>query len=280
MSRLILIEGLPGVGKSTLAKLSKTILDELNIENQLFSEGDLDHPADYDQVTFFSHQEYMSLEDNYKNYGHLLNKIAHRTDKGMFIPYGKYREEIPKQLLAVLMKKDIYELSFDLYKGLILDRWKAFSKNAKEDCTYIFECCFLQNPITVGMIRDNQPEGRIVNYINEITKIIEPLNPLLIYIHQEDVEKSFNRVVSVRPVEWYTGFMDYYTLQGYGKDNHLTGLDGTLDILKARKELEYKIIEELELEKNLINNTHYNTEYNKSILKELLRNYLEFERRN
>jgi thymidylate kinase len=52
-TKLILIEGLPGSGKSTTAGMAAEILKQKGIETNLFLEGNLDHPADYDGVAFF-----------------------------------------------------------------------------------------------------------------------------------------------------------------------------------------------------------------------------------
>lgn len=50
--QLILIEGLPGSGKSTIAKMVSEILIDQGKQVQLFQEGNLDHPADYEGVVF------------------------------------------------------------------------------------------------------------------------------------------------------------------------------------------------------------------------------------
>ncbi|MGQ0518173.1 hypothetical protein ACT453_52205, partial [Bacillus sp. D-CC] len=49
--KLIIVEGLPGFGKSTTAKLINEILSQNKIEVELFLEGNLNHPADYDGVS-------------------------------------------------------------------------------------------------------------------------------------------------------------------------------------------------------------------------------------
>ncbi|MFW6306208.1 MAG: hypothetical protein ACOC1N_02345 [Bacillota bacterium] len=47
--KLIIIEGVPGVGKTTTVSLIKENLDN-NITSNLFMEGDLNHPADLKQT--------------------------------------------------------------------------------------------------------------------------------------------------------------------------------------------------------------------------------------
>ena len=43
-AKLIIVEGLPGFGKSTTAKLINEILSQNKIEVELFLEGNLNHP--------------------------------------------------------------------------------------------------------------------------------------------------------------------------------------------------------------------------------------------
>jgi tRNA uridine 5-carbamoylmethylation protein Kti12 len=57
-SRLILVEGIPGSGKTSTANFIQKWLDEHGFANRLFLEGDLDHPADYESVAYFSRPEY------------------------------------------------------------------------------------------------------------------------------------------------------------------------------------------------------------------------------
>ena len=53
-----------------------------------------------------------------------------------------------------IFQNDIYELSFDKNVELIADKWNNFTESALEDNkVYIFECCFIQNSLTIGMIK-------------------------------------------------------------------------------------------------------------------------------
>jgi hypothetical protein len=56
-----------------------------------------------------------------------------------------------------LLKYDVYEMPPDLYKELILARWKTFIQEMKtSDNIAIMDCSFLQNPLTMLMAKYNE----------------------------------------------------------------------------------------------------------------------------
>ena len=98
------------------------------------------------------------------------------------------------------------------------------------------------------------------HYVRQLEKAISALNPMLIYIDQHEYDVTFKKAVEERPSEWLSGFMDYYTKQGYGQAQGYSGMDGTLQVLHARKQLERRIMNELSLPQSTIDNSHYDRE--------------------
>lgn len=261
-TKLILAEGLPGSGKSTIAQITDEILNEIGIEHKLFCEGNLEHPADFDRVSCMNHQKYNELTNKHEKYLELIKMNTVQKGDNFFISYAKLMNELgdnyPDELLNTIMEYDIYELSLDRHIDLILDRWTKFVDNVLQDnCTYIFECCFIQNPITVSMLRDNSPKELTISYIKKLKKIIQPLNPILLYVNQNNIDVAFRKVAMERSNSWLEGFVDYYTNRGFGKENKMNGIEGTIEILKSRKALEMEILEVLDMEKIIIDNSFY-----------------------
>lgn len=59
-------------------------------------------------------------------------------------------------------------------------------------------------------------------------------------------------------------------LPGFGKHHGLDGVEGTLQVLEARRELEYRILDRLGLNKEQMNNSHYDHEsYNTMLMDKL-----------
>jgi len=271
-TKLILVEGLPGFGKSTTARLVYNILKEQNVEAELFLEGDVNHPADYEGVAFFTKSEMEQLLLSHEQQSEKIKHHREEHESGYLIPYQKLQQELTPKLFDSLMKKEIYELPLEQNQYLIEKRWQAFAEQAeKSDKVTIFECCFIQNPITVGMIKYNARKEKVIQHIKSLENAIEALNPLLLYVNQDDLKFSFHKAINERPKEWFDGFVNYYVNQSYGSDNNYKGLEGTLNILEARKQLERNILEELSIKKQVVNNSNYDLQSYQSTLRDLIR---------
>nr|WP_263323349.1 hypothetical protein [Neobacillus sp. Marseille-Q6967] len=258
--KLILVEGLPGAGKTTISSLIDRLLKEMNIASKLYQEGDLNHPADFESVSCVGEEVYFQLKQKYS--GYLDERMILQEEQHYLISYGKlkqkYHLDFPNTLFECLSAKDIYELPFVENQKWIRQNWQRFSEDALgNSLTNVFECCFIQNPVTVGMIKYGVSDESVIAYVEELAEIVAGLNPLLIYINQDDIEATFSKAVQERPKEWSQGFMGYYTNQGYGKNHSLEGFSGTVEVLKARRLLEERIFNRLQIKKVVINNSRY-----------------------
>ncbi|PFL68468.1 hypothetical protein [Bacillus anthracis] len=274
-TKLIIVEGLPGFGKSTTAKLINEILSQNKIEVELFLEGNLNHPADYDGVSCFNKFEFNRLLSNSGDFKEVLLKRVLKKGSNYLLPYSKMKNEFDDQfsdeLFNAIFENDIYELPFDKNVELIADKWNDFAEIALEDNkVYIFECCFIQNPLTIGMIKYGEQKEKIINYVMKVAKIIENLNPMLLYVEQDNLEFSFRKALKERTPEWSTGIIDYYTNQGYGKEHNHSGVEGAIKVLEARRNLELEIFDMLKMKKEKINNTKYEIDSYRSMLKDKL----------
>ncbi|AJS59326.1 hypothetical protein [Paenibacillus sp. IHBB 10380] len=259
-AQLIMVEGMPGSGKSTGARLIADILKEHGKNVVLVLEDDLDHPADYKGVSSFTPEEWETLCHKHEEHQTLLCTRAFYEEGNYFLPYRKIQQDDPEQLPPLLLddlcKQDIYEISIERHMQLISAKWNKFAEAVvSQNKVYVFECCFIQNPVTVSMIKHNRRSEESLHYVQQLEKAIAPLNPLLIYMDQQDYDVTFNKAVAEWPAEWSSGFMNYYTSQGYGQAHGYSGIEGTLKVLYARKQLEEKIMTELTLTSTTIDNS-------------------------
>lgn len=275
-SKLILVEGLPGSGKTTTAEITNDILKEWKVDTKLYLEGNVEHPADYEGGSYFSKHEFAELLEQYSEVKPVLLKHALERCEGYVLPQYKLKQDLNEATLPDIFwdriwTNDIYELPLEKNIELITDKWKKFAELAmKNDQTYIFECCFIQNPVTIGMIKYGASKEVVMGYVKQLADIIKPLNPILIYVEQQDLSQSFTKAVQERPKEWLAGFMDYYNNQGYGKKHGVVGIDGTISVLEARSQLEAAIYNNLDLEKIKVDNSQFDMVYHKKILEMIM----------
>ncbi|HEX3076672.1 MAG TPA: hypothetical protein VHQ24_07410, partial [Lachnospiraceae bacterium] len=228
-------------------------------------EGDYNHPADFDGVAYFQRDNFERLNIKFPKSSELLSRISNDFLQGCLIPYRKVQAEqnivFEEGLLNEIVKHDVYELPLDLHREIMEYSWNLFAYKAiDENKIYIFECSFIQNPITISMIKSNAHEEYTKSFIRNLAHIIEKLKPTLIYIDQKDIEYSFTKVIEERPQEWFDGFTEYYTKQGFGHANGYSGVDGTIRVLNARKTLEKSIYDSLSMKKYWIDNSAFSME--------------------
>lgn len=240
MAKLLLIEGLPGTGKSTFADA----LVKANPSIRFYSEISEDHPVDLHEVAWLNPhtEEFLQIPRNELT-------TLHNWEEGLLVSYrkSKHRER--------LQTFDAYELPFDQHVSIMLKRWKAFVEDViHEDTTYLFECAFLQNPFTIGMISQNVDPDAIASYVKSVAGIIAPLNPFVFYLSHEDVQTSFYEAYDERDKGWQQGFVDYYTNRAYGKAHGLFGKEGTVQVMLERKRRELGVLSNLPINSHMIRN--------------------------
>lgn len=275
-TKLILIEGNPGSGKTTTAGTLSQFLSDKGIEHVLYLEGDLNHPADFESVACLTEQEYSELLKKYTDHSSFLQTITEIKDSFYFIPYAKYKLEytdsFPDALYDMLESFDVYKLPIDRYAQVILNRWKYFSEEVeKQNKVFIFECAFLQNPINTFLARDDRAKSEIIAYLSQLAKTIEKLEPIILYYHQDNVKETLDRVVKTRSKEWLDFVTWYWTGQEYGKNRGLKGYEGVISYLQDKKQLDLKILKTININHLLLDNSSYDWE--QRMLE--IQNYLE-----
>ena len=137
---------------------------------------------------------------------------------------------------------------FEAERASILDKWRSFVNGSNENTVYVFNCIFLQNPMCETMMRFGMSERESCKYICEIADIIRCLDPLIIYLQQNDAGTAIRNVLAERGDDWLNAVIAYHTEQGYGKENGLSGFDGYIKCLEERQRRELRILKQTGLE--------------------------------
>lgn len=251
-NRVIIIEGIPGSGKSTSAKKVETYLVEKGIKAKLYNEGSA-HPVDMAWNAYLTMKEYRDLLEQYPEYKQVIQEHTQIENEYVTIAYtqlGFYPNE--NELMNKLEAHEVYDGRVDLatFEKLYLKRWGDFK--LEEDEVAIFECAYLQNQIGELMQIHNMPKAYIYNYLLNLLKGIQQYKPLIIYLTQRDVEETIMRVAKERVSPDKSKWEDWIDLVirsvetcKYGKLHGLKGTEGVIQFYKDRKELELEFINKI-----------------------------------
>ena len=256
-TKLILIEGIPGSGKTSAARFIRDWLEERGQRPALFLEGDWHHPADYESVACLIETEYAELLAQFPDQVDFLAHHAWQEGGEWFFRYHELQYEHgnhrPAALFETLARFEIYELPADRHRRLLLKSWQKFAaRAASEDLVYVFECCFLQNPTTTLLAWHNLPETAVRHHILSLAQAIGPLQPKLIYLARQDVAATLEFSRAERPKGWIDFLIWYLTEQEYGQAHGLRGFEGVIDFYAMRQALELDILRTLPVASQVI----------------------------
>lgn len=264
-NKLFIIEGLPCTGKSTTGKFLADILSKKGHTVSYYDEGTLEHPADYEFHAFMTSNDLQIFDDMELQQ---VQNIGVMKNSGLVIPLSKVNGELFDKIIPF----KIYDcLPWQIEKTIMLEYWEEFARQAnKENNIYIFNCCFLQNPLCEMMMRFNFPYENIQKYIISIYEHIKTLNPMIIYLQNSKVTERVSEVAKERDEEWLKSVIDYHTSQGYGKANCFEGFEGYISCIEERQKVELRILQQLPIDKIIIDTPFENWERTHNTITDLI----------
>lgn len=194
-NRLILLEGLPGTGKSTNSfRLYEQLL--LNgKETHWIHEVSQPHPVLFFTESCMTKEEYQSFKTKYPETAELLDEVAEIRKTTVGIDQEAIRRrchEAEKQAwYQELLQYDAFPTALDRYERQALEKWEAFASNAakEEDAVFILDSSIFQYQIFTYLLKAASYK-RLETFVLKIAECIKPLNPLLIYLYREHTEDS------------------------------------------------------------------------------------------
>lgn len=249
MSRLYIIEGLPCSGKSTTSKFVADMLERQGKHVVFVDEGSGEHPADYEFSAYFTYEELAALPEEEKA---LLSAIGEKQENGIVIPLS----QLSGAIFDKALQHKIYDfLPWERERPLMLERWRRFAENADSDTVYVFNCVLLQNPMCETMMRFGFPEERSAEYIGDIADIISSLQPVVIYLKNDDIAQSVGKASAERE-GWLPAVIDYHCGGAYGRSVGAEGFEGYIACLEERQWRELRILERLPVQSIIVDNAH------------------------
>ena len=194
MNRLILLEGLPGTGKTTNAY---RIFEQL-VRNgrgvRWLHEVSQPHPVLFFSESCFTKEEYRLFTEQYPEAAEILNGIAEVRATTVGIDYLTAARKAPGRehtaWYQALLKYDVMDFPLERYEPAALEKWEAFVNAAlQNDTIYILDSGIFQYQIFTYLLNGaDYPE--LAGFVHKVMELLDPLKPALIYLYREKTEDS------------------------------------------------------------------------------------------
>ena len=263
-TKLILVEGIPGSGKSTFARRIADFYIKGGIKTNLYNEGWF-HPADLAWNACVPLKILDIVLAPYEDFRDEIDKHIHVEDDYAIVSYTQVKTE-NEAFYKDMESYEVYDsrIPFEVFDSWHRKRWNAFCQQAKLKADFnVFECAFLQNHISELMLFQLADIETMKWYFNALIQTVAELSPVLIYLSQPNVRETIERVAKQRVFEhgsWIDGFIQYIENTPYGKLNKINGFDDIIQFLEKRKSVELKIINSLPIDTIVLENPNYDWE--------------------
>jgi len=266
--RLILIEGIPGSGKTTLTERLAGWLQDQGEQTVLYREGDA-HPADLAWQALLTADEYARILEEHPQLADRVASLASPEGEHWVVPYTQLGyEAMGPELIAFFAAREAYggKLSREVFADLHLARWARFAGQAlaNPDAVYLFECSYLQNHVNELLLFHDLGEEAIFTHLDALAEPVMPLRPLLLYLDQPDPEETIRRVAEARVSppgsgrpDWVQLMIDYVENSPYGRLHGILGFEGGMWFIRERKRVESAIWPHLRMDRAIIQNPDY-----------------------
>ncbi|MCK9862130.1 hypothetical protein [Paenibacillus sp. ATY16] len=203
--KLILVEGLCGTGKSTLAERLHHYLVQQGKSSAFYDEGAEGHPASLNWHALFREQEYNEFLERYPNLANDISLRAIKDGSNYLLPYRGVKEFSGQIALnAELKSRELCWAEMPIvaqseFTYLIQRHWARFVEVASlTDTVYVLEAVFFQHQIHDLLKHYQASDSQIEQHIQGIAQQIAAMNPILIYLTQPSVRDQQVWISSIR----------------------------------------------------------------------------------
>jgi len=136
-----------------------------------------------------------------------------------------------------------------------LTRWAAFVKAIQTETPIaVMDGQLFHGDLTHLLLMDAEP-ALISDYVSAWTAIIAPLNPFVLYLWQQDVEKAIRTVFTERGPDWIDYQVNWKLGGPYCVRKGYRGLEGLISLYRDYRQMTDDLFDQLPLAKLAIENS-------------------------
>ncbi len=234
-TKLIILEGLPGTGKTTNSFFLLSQLERNGIAAKWIHENARPHPTSYFNEACLSHGELELFVKKYPHTKSIIEKIGMKRRTTMELDLMEikwhYLQDFGDKAFEEISRFDVWNFSLDKYEKVALEKWKVFAEEASKKAEVILlDSSLFQFQVFTFLLK-NAPYERIQDFIQELFNIIMPLKPSLIYLYREKTEEAIEYLEKQRGVWFLEYIYERDKNEPFYKDRP-DGADGMRQFLK------------------------------------------------
>ena len=198
--QIIFIEGVSGVGKSTIAlKLCEKLRDN-GFHVDCYLEFDFTNPIDFYCTAHFNKDEYNDLLDNHSDFAEDIQRYTILAEDTRLVRY--YNREtplFPEPLLDAFRKhefcwKPSNPVPVSEYTHVYKSVYEQFVQTKSKHLDYmIFDGSMLHHPINDMMRNYNASLEQVIHHICTLIETVNPLRPRVIYLSSENTAERLQK---------------------------------------------------------------------------------------
>ena len=203
LKRLILLEGLPGTGKTTIIKWLADNLKEKGEKVTLLFEGDSRIPCDFYETAGIPKTVFDEICATNPEIADVMQKRGLFTGGYVFLRI----DEFPQSTQDILRRWDMGDEMNQMVTVADyipcalarLDKWVQTMES--ESGITLIDSGFLQNPINELLFR-GATDTQVQTFIKEIAIRFQPLHPFCVYLHRTNAKEAIHFAEKVKGKEW------------------------------------------------------------------------------
>lgn len=194
MNRIILLEGLPGTGKTTNSYRLFEQLVRNGRDVRWLHEVSQPHPTLFFSESCLTKEAYRLFTEKYPEAAGMLGSIAEVRAATVGIDYLTAARRMPGQEKAKwyqeLLQYDAMDFPLERYEPAALEKWETFVNTAlRNDTIYILDGSIFQYQIFTFLL-NGADYRRLAKFVRSIMNMLRPLRPALIYLYREKTGDS------------------------------------------------------------------------------------------
>jgi hypothetical protein len=193
VSGLVLVEGLPGSGKSTTASGLVRWLADQQVAVEHYAEGRVDHPVDLEQVAVLSTEQVLALASESPDTSRALLSAAEHHGDAWLVRHALH-PSLPHALVERLRAHDASggSVTHEVHSRVLTDSWRRFGESAPLG-VQVWESVLLHNPVCALVARRDQPTDVLARLVAGLVDAVRSHRPALVYLDVGDVELKRRR---------------------------------------------------------------------------------------